>query len=131
MQFRRGLIAFVLVLVGVTLIASISAPVEDDDSPAGERPRAVAPEAIEVAFRHPLEGAPPLRSVRGGSHVIVRASADAAGNIEISGLGLIEAVAPGTPAVFDILTSRVGRYDVTLVPVAGDRVKLGTLEVAR
>ena len=132
MQFRRGLIAFVLVLAGVTAIASISAPPEEDNDPdltAAPRPRAIAPETLQVAFRHPVEAAPPARTVRNGAHVIVRVEARIPGTVEIPGLGLIQAVAPGTPAVFDVIADRTGRYDVSLQSVAGERTELGALVV--
>jgi hypothetical protein len=132
MQFRRGLIAFALVLAGVTAIASISPPPDENDGPdlsAAPRPKAVAPETVQVGFRHPVEAAPPQRAVRNGSHVIVRVEAGIAGNVEISGLGLIEPVAPGTPAVFDVLANRTGRYDVNLLSVAGERTEVGALVV--
>lgn len=131
MQLRRALIAFVLVFVGVAAIASVSAPEEGGDAPAtsGPRPRALAPDAVTVALRHPVEGPPPVRTVRGGAHVLLRVQAGAAGNVEIPGLGLIEPVAPGTPAVFDLLATRPGRYDVSLSSVAAERSKVGTLVV--
>jgi hypothetical protein len=130
-QLRRGLIAFALVLAVVTLISAASAPRDDDDSapptPAPSRP--VTAPAVELAFRHPVEDDPPERPVRNGSHLIVRVQAGVAGNVEIPGLGLIEPVAPGTPAVFDVLANRSGRYEVALVSVGGERTKLGTVVV--
>ena len=133
MQVRRALIAFVVVFAVVTLIAAITAPRDDDDdSPAtaDPAPRAAPSPAVAVRFRHPVEGAPPVRLVRRGSHVAIRVEAGVAGDVEIPGLGLIQPVAPGTPAVFDVLATRAGRYDVSLRSVAAERTKLGTLQVA-
>lgn len=115
----------------VALISAIAAPSNDDGPapPIGPQPRSTAPAAVQVAFRHPVEGAPPVRPVRLGSQAIVRVEARVAGQIELAGLGLIEPVTPGTPAVFDLLASRAGRFEVRLVSVAGERTRLGLLEV--
>ena len=133
MQLRRALIAFAVVLVAATAIASLSASDDEasaPDVPASPGPRALAPNAVTVALRHPVEAAPPVRTVPRGAHVILRVQAALAGNVEVAGLGLVESVAPGTPAVFDILAERSGRYDVSLASVAAERTKLGTLVVA-
>ena len=131
MQLRRGLIAFALVFAAVAFGAAISAPSEDEE-PAGPSrpiPRTTAPAAVNVAFRHPAGGAPPVRAVRRGSHVVVRVEAQIAGDVELLGLGLTAAVTPGTPAVFDLLATRAGRYEVSLLSIAGERTRLGLLEV--
>jgi hypothetical protein len=129
-QLRRALIAFAVVFALVTVIAVVSAP-SDDDSPATATPSPAPtrPTTVPVAFRHPVAGAPPVRPVRSGSHLVIRVEARVAGDIEIPGLGLIQSVAPGTPAVFDVLASRPGRYDVSLRSASGEQIRLGTLEV--
>jgi hypothetical protein len=130
-QLRRTLLAFALVLAAVSLAAALSSPREEEESPppSGPIPRATAPAAVNVGFRHPVAKEPPVRTVRNGAHVIVRVQAQVAGNAEIAGLGLLQSVAPGTPAVFDLLAARSGRFEVSLVSVAGERTRLGTLEV--
>ena len=131
MQLRRGLIAFALVFAAVALGAAISAPPEDEE-PAGPSlpvPRTSTPTAVDVAFRQPVEGAPPVRAVRRGAHVRIRVEAQVAGDVEVGGLGLTAAVTPGTPAIFDVLASRAGRFEVTLRPVASERTRLGLLEI--
>jgi hypothetical protein len=45
---------------------------------------------------------------------------DTLGTLQINGLGLIEAVAPDSPAQFDFLADSVGDYPV--VTDAGDKV---------
>ena len=130
-QLRRGLLAFVLALVVVSIVVAISGPEQDDEPgpPAATAPRESAPGAIPVAFRQPVEGEAPVRPVRLGSHLIVRVEAQVPGTAELRGLGLVASVTPGTPATFDVLTQRAGRFDVSLLSVAGERTKLGTLEV--
>ena len=46
------------------------------------------------------------------------------------GLGLVQAVEPGTPAVFDVLATRPGRYDVAFEPVVGRAVRIGRVIVS-
>ena len=131
MQLRRGLIAFAVVFAVVAFISALTAPSGDDEPapPTGPAPRTSTPAAVELAFRHPVEEEPPVRSVRRGTHAIVRVQAQVAGDVEIAGLGLIEPVTPGTPAVFDLLASRAGRFEVRLISVAGERTLLGVIEV--
>ena len=132
MQLRRALLTFALVLAAVSLGAALSAPREEADDPP--RPRAPAPPsstpgAISIALDHPVEGRPPVREVRTGAHVVLRVRARAEGNVEIPALGLIEPVSRSAPAVFDLLATRPGRYEVVLVPLGGERIELGTLVV--
>jgi hypothetical protein len=131
MQVRRALLAFVVVFAVVTLIAALSAPPETDDSPpaAATATTGPGPTTLSVQLRHPVEGVPPVRQVRGGSHLVVRVEAREAGDVEIAGLGLVQPVSPGTPAVFDVLANRPGRYAVSLRAVGGERIELGTLAV--
>ena len=131
MQLRRGLIAFALVLAAVSLGAALSAP-DDEGEPATTTPqtaRNASPAAVTTTLAQPVRGAPPLRRVRAGAHVILRVSAATPGNVEIAGLGLLQPVVPGTPAVFDLLASRPGRYTVSHVSLTGERTRLGALQV--
>ena len=132
MQLRRALLAFALVLAAVSLGAALTAPREEAEE--GARPRAPAPPtstpgAVSIGLAHPVEGRPPVREVRTGAHVVLRVRARTDGNVEIPGLGLIEQVTPSAPAVFDLLATRPGRYEVVLAPLAGERIELGTLAV--
>jgi hypothetical protein len=131
MQVRRALIAFVVVFAVVTLIAVASGPRETDDSPATPAPaqRSAAAQTVTLSFRHPVEAGLPVRQLRRGSRAVIRVETGVAGDVEIPALGLIQPAAPGTPAVFDVLAVRAGRFDVSLLSVAGERTKLGTLAV--
>jgi hypothetical protein len=132
-QLRRALLAFALVLAAVSLGSALTAPREEEDDsepPARPAPRTSTPGAVTVSFRQPVEAAPPTREVRVNAHVILRVSARTAGNVEIAGLGLNQSVTPAAPAVFDLLTTEAGRFDVVLLPLTGpERIKLGTLVV--
>ena len=130
-QLRRGLIAFALVLAAVSFGAALSAP-DEEGEPATTTPqtaRNASPAAVTTTLAQPVRGEPPVRRVRAGAHVVLRVSAAAAGNVEIPALGLIQAVSPGTPAVFDLLASRAGRYTVAHVSLSGERTRLGALQV--
>jgi hypothetical protein len=132
MQLRRGLLVFAIFLLAVSFGAAITAP-DEDQEPATTTPqtaRSNSPTAVALALRHPVRGKPPVRRADVNAHVALTISARVAGNVEIGGLGLIQAVAPGTPTTFDILAVRPGRYPVELVPTAGERLRLGTLVVA-
>ena len=124
---------FGLVLLALSFGAALSAP-EEDGEPATttrQNTRSNTPAAIVTTLRHPVRGRPPVRRVRSGTHVVLRVSAGVAGNVEITGLGLLQPVAPGTPAVFDLLAVRPDHYEVALVTLTGERIAIGRLAVGR
>jgi hypothetical protein len=130
-QLRRGLLAFAIVLAAVSFGAALSAP-DDEGEPATTTPqtaRSASPQAVTTTLAQPVRGAPPVRRVRTGAHVILRVSAAAPGNVEIPSLGLLEPVAPRAPAVFDLLASRAGRFTVQHVSLTGEATRLGVLAV--
>jgi hypothetical protein len=130
-QLRRGLLVFAVFLLAVSFGAALTAP-DEDPEPATTTPqtaRTSSPEAVTVTFRHPLRGRPPTQRLDANAHAILRVNAGSPGNVEVRLLGLIAAVAPGTPAVFDILATRAGSYDVEFVPLNGERVRIGKLVV--
>ena len=131
MQLRRALIAFAVVFVGVTALAALSSPREDDREgvPASRPAPAGAPQTVAVSFRHPVEGTPPARTVRRSAHVVMRVEAGTPGDVEVAGLGLIQPAAPGAPALFDLLPARAGRFDVSLRAAGGESIRVGTLVV--
>jgi hypothetical protein len=132
-QLRRGLLLFALVLSAVSLGAALSAPRDEGGEPAtpAPAPRSDTPAVTAIELRQPAPETPPVRQVRTGAHVVLRVSAREPGNVEIPGLGLLQPVSPGTPAVFDLLATRPGRYDVELVTLGAERIRLGALVVAR
>jgi hypothetical protein len=130
-QLRRGLIAFALVLAAVTAAAALSSTGGGDSGGAGPAAaaRPAGPPPVVVDFRHPAAKQVPERPVRLGSHVILHVSAAVTGTAEVDGLGLVQPVEPATPAAFDLLATRPGRFDVTVVPAGGERTRVGTLVV--
>ena len=123
---------FALVLSALSLGAALAPPPKDDDEPAttAARPRTTPAGPSQIELRQPAPEVPPVRRVRTGAHVVLRVSARQPGSVEIPALGLIQPVEPGTPAQFDLLASRPGRYDVHLVATGAERTRLGTLLVA-
>jgi hypothetical protein len=129
MDMRRVLVMIVVGMLILTALAGLSAPVEKKaDAPAVPPPKPAAPQAT-VALRHPPPRRLPVRKVRTGARVVLNVSSSTAGQVEVDGLGLIQAVAPASPVSFDVLATRPGRYQVVLLPVEGDRRVLGTLVV--
>jgi len=57
----------------------------------------------------------PVVEMRLGQQLILRVRADLRDDVEVPGLGLVEAVDPVTPARFDLLPTEPGRYPVRLV----------------
>ena len=55
---------------------------------------------------------------------------DEPGHVEIRDLGVTQSAEPLTPARFEVLTSRSGRYPISFTPAGDDREeKAGTLVV--
>ena len=124
---------FALVLSALSLGAALApAPEEDDEGPATTRARPRAtPGPTQIQLRQPAPETPPDRRVRAGAHVILRVSARQSGSVEVPALGLIQPVEPDTPALFDLIAARPGRYDVNLLSTDAESTRLGTLVVAR
>ncbi len=137
MQARR-----ILLFLGVALLlaaaAASLAPVPEserggeegsaadtEELPPGPRPEGDG--AVEIT----IEGTAPPRTqtVDAEAHVILMVEAQEPGEVRVEGLGRIESVASGAPAVFDLFTDRTGRFDVVYTPVEGAERRLGTLVV--
>jgi hypothetical protein len=130
MDMRRVLVGIAVGMLVLTLLAGLSAPREQDRNASQTAPAAAPVEPpLTVVMRHPAGARPPLRRVRSGVRVLLRVSSEAAGQVEVEGLGLVQPVDPATPATFDVLASRAGRYRVVFLPARGDRFAVGTLVV--
>ena len=126
MQIRRVLLLFALVLGLSALVASIAPPPEDrDETPATvvEPPPAAAPEPIAPPLKVSAKetGAAPTRRVSVGSGFTLQVSVPEPGDVSLEGLGLRQSADPLTPARFDLVAERRGRYPVVFHPVEGDR----------
>jgi hypothetical protein len=116
------------------LVASLSRPIDDRrrDAPrtepaggdatvtprptppgAGERPRTVAFEAPERESR----------KLSAGEAATIEVAVPEPGNVEIPDMGLTAAADPVTPARFDVLATRPGRYRLVFTPAGEDRAE--------
>jgi hypothetical protein len=130
-HLRRALLLFAIVLGMAALVASLSRPVEErrDNSAAreSEEPREPGPPTARPA---PEPSLPPELSfeaseaetmkLRAGAAVTVEVSVEEPGSVEIPGLGLNSPADPLTPARFDVLASRPGRYELLFTPAGGN-----------
>ncbi len=71
------------------------------------------------------------QTVQLDERVIVTVAVPKPGRVELDGLGRLQTTAPGTPAVFDLFTDRLGRFPVLYTPAEGDDRVVGTLVVER
>ena len=119
-------------LVSSTIAAALVPPPESEDSATSSSstsPRTstvpTGGELVEVTIKadakKPKDVQVPL-----GDQVALVVRSSRAGQIELTGLGQLDDVAPLSPARFDLLASREGRFDIRLVEP--DR-RLGTIEV--
>jgi hypothetical protein len=138
-HLRRALLLFAIVLGFAAIAASLAPPPTDED--ADEPSTSVEPPRPEPADRSPVAGAPEelrfvtgeerpeRRTVEAGRRAVVTVAVQASGQVAIEGLGLLQAAEPGTPARFDVLLSRAGRYEITFQPVEGQPERIGIIEV--
>lgn len=139
MHLRRALLLFAIVLGFAAVAASLAPPPTEetatDSTTAQPLPPPPPPDAPPVAgapeeLRFVTGGErPERRTIEAGERAVVTVAVDDRGQVAIAGLGLVQAAEPGTPARFDVLASRAGRYEVTFRPVEGEPVRIGIIEV--
>jgi len=129
----RRLLILMLVLLGTSTLAAalVPEPPERQATTSSTTPPRTSPvPAGGELIRASLDaGAKPLETVRMtlGDQLALRVTSSEPAQIEIRGLGLLEDVLPLSPARFDILATRPGRYEVRRLEP--DR-RLGVIEVA-
>jgi hypothetical protein len=127
-HLRRALLLFAIVLGMAALVASLSRPVEERRSDSAQpEPREPGP---ATASPRPAPHLPTALSfdaaenetmrLRAGDAATVSVSVEEAGSVEIPGMGLSATADPVTPARFDVLASRPGRYDLLFTPAGGN-----------
>jgi len=140
-ELRRALLLFAIVLGLAAVVSSLANPRTREDRAADE-PARTTPEANpSTATAQPAAGrAAAIRfavgrprkteTVGAGTAATVEASVEEPGEVRIDGLGLITQATPLTPARFDVLSTRPGRYPVRFraVPDSASRL-LGFLQV--
>ena len=140
MHLRRALLLFAIVLGVAALAASLAPPPESTrqrTTPAPPpttvtQPEAMAPPPAARTVRVSFDAAarrPAVQRVPAGDHVIVSVAALEPGQIGLGDFDLVADVGPNTPAGFDLLPTRPGRYPVTYRPSLGRERRVGTLAV--
>jgi hypothetical protein len=119
---------FAIVLGMAALVASLSRPVEErsDDSSQSDRPDTGPPTAsptpapeLPSALSFQASENETMR-LRAGVAATLEVSVDEAGSVEIPDMGLTAPADTLTPARFDVLASRPGRYELLFTPAGGD-----------
>jgi hypothetical protein len=118
MHLRRALLLFAIVLALAAVAASVG------ERRSGRRPPATSPPVAEA--HRPAPAAPTLAfdASRPGRRLALPAGRPAQvvvrvpgpGQVHIDGLGLTDSAEVVTPAQFDVLTSRPGRYELVYTP---------------
>jgi hypothetical protein len=127
-HLRRALLLFAIVLGMAALAASLSRPIEQprtDTSPREPRVRGPAIATPAPAPERPTElsfdaARDETMRLRAGAAATVQVSVAEAGQVEIPGMGLSAPADSFTPASFDVLEYRPGRYRLTFTPAAGE-----------
>jgi hypothetical protein len=134
-HLRRALLLFAIVLGMAALVASLSRPIEQrrsdttpqsprEPGPATATPGPSAGPAPElprtVSFQASEDQSMKLRA---GDAATVDVAVSEAGTVEIPDMGLSSAADPVTPARFDVLATRPGRYELIFIPARGERAR--------
>jgi hypothetical protein len=119
---RRLLVPVTLLFLVLLILGSLtpSDSTRTDTSTAPSPPRGTPPRTVEATL--------PGRDVRArvGDLVTLTVESEAVGGIEVPAFGESEPVAPGSPAIFDLLPTVPGRF---VVRVAETGAEVGALVV--
>ena len=131
MAARRLLIVMLILLVTSTLAAALVPPPQgrDGTTTSSTSPRtSPVPTGGELVTAKIDAGAGRAETVRVplGDQLALAVNSRKAGQVEIPALGLLEDVLPLSPARFDILATRAGRFEVRLLE---PRKRVGIIEV--
>jgi hypothetical protein len=134
MHLRRALLLFAIVLGMAALVASLSRPIED------RRTQTTTPTETEAGPPSAEPGTTPeeggtagprtvtfeasedeSKKLEAGSAATVEVEVAKPGSVEIPDMGLTAPADPFTPARFDVLATRPGRYPLLFTPAGGER----------
>ena len=140
MHLRRALLLFAIVLGMAALVASLSRPIEDRQGQSTTTPRT----ETETAEPSPPTAAPgptgggtaelpktlsfdaaeqQSKRLPAGEAATVEVAVNEAGSVEIPDMGLTAPADPFTPARFDVLASRPGRYRLLFTPAGEEEAE--------
>jgi hypothetical protein len=132
-HLRRALLLFAIVLGMAALVASLSRPIDrrkTDTTPAttpepgpptaspGQAPDTGTVLSEPILFE---AAANESKKVPAGDAATVEVAVDQAGTVAIPDMGLSSPADPVTPARFDVLPTRPGRYELTFIPARGEQ----------
>jgi len=128
------MLLFAIVLGLAAMAAALTRPAaqRSTSSPAPPPPGRATRETRPAAqIRFDTAQRPRTRTTQVGRRTVVTVDVENPGQIELDGLGLSAAAEPLTPARFDLLALRAGRYDVLYTP-AGELAnrRAGALRVS-
>jgi hypothetical protein len=127
---NRRLLIIVAVLMGITaLTAGLTAPPSRRGEPVLTTPpttRATTDAALVQRTIDADATRPPTVAVEQGDALHLTVRADALDSVELEGLGLVQALAPDSPALFDVLADEAGTYPVVLT---GSGRRVGAVRV--
>ena len=142
MELRRALLLFAIVLGLAAVVSSLARPPVREGSDQGRapadqrsspsRPTASAGPAADGTLRisFMVGRTRKTETLMAGVAATVMVAVEEPGEASISGLGLAAQAEPLTPARFDVLSTRPGRYEVRFTAVPDNRSRLlGFLQV--
>jgi hypothetical protein len=119
MHLRRAMLLFAIVLGLAALAAALQRPSTNrSPKPSVEPPPALAQREARPTpqLRFDADNPRQRRRLGEGRRASVTVNVVKPGQVELAGLGLTAAAEPLTPARFDVLTPRPGRYEVLYTP---------------
>ena len=131
MHLRRAMLLFALVLGVAAMAAALSSPRDNRLSPKRGAEPVPPAEAAQQPLRARFNTAAKARTrtIEVNRRAVVTVSAQRPGLAELDGLGLTAATQPLTPARFDVLASRAGRFEVLYTPAGELKARrVGVLE---
>jgi hypothetical protein len=132
-HLRRALLLFAIVLGMAALVASLSRPIDQrgSDTTPATTPEPGPPTATPgrapdtgTVLSEPIvfeAAAKESKKVPAGDAATVEVAVSQAGTVEIPDMGLSSPADPVTPARFDVLPTRPGRYELTFIPARGEQ----------
>ncbi|MGI8623253.1 MAG: hypothetical protein ACR2NB_07140 [Solirubrobacteraceae bacterium] len=120
-MLARRMLLFVAIVLAVTAVAAGLAPPPPPPQDLGNRPSdpaeprgAGSPSAVVERTINADRPRPRTVVVEVGALLRLTVTSRAADAVQLEGLGTLQAIAPQTPVVFDVLTYAPGEYPVTL-----------------
>jgi hypothetical protein len=132
-HLRRALLLFAIVLGMAALVASLSRPIDDRRTETTPSTETEAEPPTAAPGNPPTEGSASepktvtfeasdneSKKLEAGQAATLEVAVSEPGSVEIPDMGLTATADPLTPARFDVLASRPGRYPLAFTPARGE-----------